>query len=452
VDGTVAAVEFYRDGNGNGTFDDGVDVVLGQGVQDGADWAWSDSTAGWPLGTFTYFARAQDGPGAWSEAVSTGGTVQNSVPVVGLLADEPDPVYRPDDLTLTATGVGDVDGAVARAEFYRDANGNGVLDPTVDVLLGIDLNEADGWTWSGSTAGWAPGAHTYFVRVRDDDGAWSGAASATGTIPNLLPGVGSLSDSPDPIVRPGTLMLTAADVQDPDGSVVRVAFFYRDANGNATFEPDLDLPLGSDGSAVGGWSWSGSTLGWPVGDHTYFVRVRDNDGTWSGAVAAAGAVRNAVPTVASMSDTPDPITRPAAATLSAAGVADRDGQIVRVEFYLDTNRNGALEVGSDALLGEDTQGADGWSWSGGVALWPLGSYGAFARAQDDDGAWSAVVSTAVTVQNALPAVGSLAQTPGEVARPDLLTASTTLTVPSVWSSSTAMPMATANWTPGRTHC
>jgi len=527
VDGTVAAVEFYRDGNGNGTFDDGVDVVLGQGVQDGADWAWSDSTAGWPLGTFTYFARAQDGPGAWSEAVSTGGTVQNSVPVVGLLADEPDPVYRPDDLTLTATGVGDVDGAVARAEFYRDANGNGVLDPTVDVLLGIDLNEADGWTWSGSTAGWAPGAHTYFVRVRDDDGAWSGAASATGTIPNLLPGVGSLSDSPDPIVRPGTLMLTAADVQDPDGSVVRVAFyrdangngtlepgtdvllgedtiaangwswsglttgwpagtqtyfarpqdndggwgdaalttgtiqnappvvgsvadspdpvtrpdaltlraegagdvdgfitlaeFYRDANGNATFEPDLDLPLGSDGSAVGGWSWSGSTLGWPVGDHTYFVRVRDNDGTWSGAVAAAGTVRNAVPTVASMSDTPDPVTRPAAATLSAAGVADRDGQIVRVEFYLDTNRNGALEIGSDALLGEDTQGADGWRWSGGVALWPLGSYGAFARAQDDDGAWSAVVSTAVTVQNALPAVGSLAQTPGEVARPDLLT-------------------------------
>ncbi len=525
-EGSVVAVEFYRDANANGTFEAGLDLFLGNGAQQGSDWAWTGGTMGWPLGAFTYFARGQDDLGEWGDATSAVGTVQNSLPVASALSDEPDPVYRPGDLTLAASGIADADGVVVRAEFYRDANGNGALDPAADALLGIDLDGADGWSWSGTTAGWPAGGQTYSVRVQDDDAGWSAAASATGTIPNLLPAVGSLDGSPDPVTRPGALTLTAADVQDPDGSVVRVAFyrdanangtlepgtdvllgedtvgangwswfgstsgwpaeahtyfaraqdtdggwsaavatagtvqnalpvvgsltdspdpvtrpdaltlkaegagdvdgsitraeFYRDANGDGVLNPDLDVLLGADTSAVGGWSWSGSTLGWPLGAQTYFTRVRDNDGDWSSAAATTGAVQNAVPAIASMSDLPDPVTRPAAMTLSAAGVIDQDGQIVRVEFYLDTNRNGSLQIGSDAFLGEDTQGANGWTWSGSVALWALGTYGAFARVQDNDGAWSPAVSTTLTVQNALPTVGSLAQTPGEVARPGLL--------------------------------
>jgi hypothetical protein len=57
---------------------------------------------------------------------------------------------------------------VARVEFYRG-----------DLLLGVDEDGSDGWSWTGSTAAWDLGEHTLFAVAVDNDGASSPMVSAT---------------------------------------------------------------------------------------------------------------------------------------------------------------------------------------------------------------------------------------------------------------------------------
>ncbi len=64
-----------------------------------------------------------------------------------------DPVNRGDNLTLTAVNVTDHDGTVDEVDFYRDANGNGVLDPTVDEFLGTAPTAAATGRLTVSTSG-----------------------------------------------------------------------------------------------------------------------------------------------------------------------------------------------------------------------------------------------------------------------------------------------------------
>lgn len=58
--GTVERVEFYRGSELLGTDEDGSN-----------GWTWAGSTAGWPQGEYTFYARAQDDVGAWSEMATT---------------------------------------------------------------------------------------------------------------------------------------------------------------------------------------------------------------------------------------------------------------------------------------------------------------------------------------------------------------------------------------------
>ena len=76
-DGTVAKVEFYRESNGQSGLQTGAggDTLVGDGTQSGSSWSWNGSTAGFPLGSNTYYARAQDDDSTWSNTASTTGTV-----------------------------------------------------------------------------------------------------------------------------------------------------------------------------------------------------------------------------------------------------------------------------------------------------------------------------------------------------------------------------------------
>jgi len=69
LDGTIVKVEFYRDADGDGALDVGVDDYLGDGVNTGGgEWTFSATLPQTTLNT--YFARAQDSGDDWSEAVS----------------------------------------------------------------------------------------------------------------------------------------------------------------------------------------------------------------------------------------------------------------------------------------------------------------------------------------------------------------------------------------------
>ena len=163
-----------------------------------------------------------------------------------------------------------------------------------------------------------------------------------------------------------TLTLTAIGVADSDGTVMRVEF-YRDVNNNSVVDVGTDQLLGEDTSSTGGWTWSGSTGGFPPNTNVYLARAQDNRLDWSSTVAQPGIVQappNTPPTITSLSDSPDPVTQGNTLTLTANGVADSDGTVTRVEFYRDINNNSVLDVGTDQLLGEDTSSSGGWTWSG----------------------------------------------------------------------------------------
>ncbi len=76
-------------------------------------------------------------------------------------------------------------------------------------------------------------------------------------------------------------------------------------------------------------------------------------------------------------------------TLAAIGAADADGSVTKVEFFRDANDDGLPQA--EEMLGEDLNGADGWSWTA-LADWEPGEHTYFAQATDNLGVISAVAT------------------------------------------------------------
>ncbi len=74
-----------------------------------------------------------------------------------------------DPFTLNVTRVHDPDRRFQTISFYRD-NGDGVLEPADDFLVGADANSSGGWSVTASTAGLAAGTYTFFAQGSDIDG------------------------------------------------------------------------------------------------------------------------------------------------------------------------------------------------------------------------------------------------------------------------------------------
>ncbi|MCR4415364.1 MAG: hypothetical protein NUV77_23375, partial [Thermoguttaceae bacterium] len=81
--------------------------------------------------------------------------------------------------------------------------------------------------------------------------------------------------------------------------------------------------------ASDGWTWRGSTSGFSVGANIYLARAQDSYSAWSATAITAGTVA-ALPSIASLTDSPDPVTLGSNLTLSAQGVTDSDGRVVKV--------------------------------------------------------------------------------------------------------------------------
>ncbi|GAG89812.1 unnamed protein product, partial [marine sediment metagenome] len=75
--GWIVQVDFYCDTSKNRYLDlDGLDIFLGSDTNSSDGWDWTGSIGGFPLvGLNTYFARAMDNSGAWSDPNSCTGTV-----------------------------------------------------------------------------------------------------------------------------------------------------------------------------------------------------------------------------------------------------------------------------------------------------------------------------------------------------------------------------------------
>ncbi|MCP4710550.1 MAG: hypothetical protein GY869_18150 [Planctomycetes bacterium] len=107
--------------------------------------------------------------------------------------------------------------------------------------------------------------------------------------------------------------------------------------------------------------------------------------------------QNINPVIETLSSLPEKAVLNDTMTLRASEADDIDGTITKVQFYRDSNNNRIFDPLSDVLLGEDVDGADNWNLTFAVDDFPVGYNAFFARAVDDVGAWSAVVSTSVEV-------------------------------------------------------
>ena len=84
-------------------------------------------------------------------------------------------------------------------------------------------------------------------------------------------------------------------------------------------------------------------------------------------------IDNTPPSIGSLSVNPDPVMQGNSITLTANSVTDNDGTVAKVEFYRDTNGNGAIDVGTDTLLWTDTSSSGGWTCTVSTSGFPVGS-------------------------------------------------------------------------------
>ncbi len=116
---------------------------------------------------------------------------------------------------------------------------------------------------------------------------------------------------------------------------------------------------------------------------------------------------NAKPTIFSLVASGTTFNRGQTVTLTANGVADADGSIVRVRFFLDANKNGTNDNGE--LLGADPDPTGGYTFDYTLPTnVAAGSLSFLAIAIDDASQASDPAVASVTLNNTLPTLDSLA--------------------------------------------
>ena len=133
--------------------------------------------------------------GQTRSGIDFGNRRSNPRPTIASLSDSPDPATPGSPLKLTANGVADPGGSVAKVGFYRESNGVAGLQTGSggDTLVATDSSSAGGYTATVSTAGLAARAYTYYALATDNTGATSATGTAAAKTTHTLQSAGSLS-------------------------------------------------------------------------------------------------------------------------------------------------------------------------------------------------------------------------------------------------------------------
>jgi len=177
-------------------------------------------------------------------------------------------------LNLYAVGVRDTDSAVSRVDFYRDTNGNGTFDDGVDLELGSDSSQLNGYSARVDTSTFSVGANTIFARIVDADGP---ATIITQTV-NMVARPTSTTVTPPAgaVNARDSYTVEIAGVTPTNTNVRRVSVFL-DANGDGNFNPFTDRLLGNAvyNTTTGNWVFTGKASQLEVGANRLFIRVQD---------------------------------------------------------------------------------------------------------------------------------------------------------------------------------
>lgn len=344
-DGAVRRVDFFAD-----------NALVGQRTNAPFSLTWSSAT----LGSHFLTAAATDDRGKTnlSEAVQI--NISNRPPLAALIQPvNGDRFFEDTNVTLVA-GVSDLDGSIARVEFFESAH---------------KLGESSNAPFSLTMNNMALGDYQFTVRATDSDGATTVSAPVAITVVTNAPPSVTITNPVEGQTFFATTNITiSADAFDSDGWVRLVQFLWGDTKlGEASAAPFSmvwsNVPRGTYSlRAIAYDNWRGSTVSLPVG-----IRVT-----------------NSPPGV--------DLTAPASGHRFFEGMeiplsalaSDPDGTVARVEFFADTNK-----------LGEVTNAPFSLLWSNAA----LGDHMLTARATDDNGATTLSAAALIhVVTNAPPIV------------------------------------------------
>lgn len=153
------------------------------------------------------------------------------------------------------------------------------------------------------------------------------------------------------------------------------------------------LALDSGGNVYTAGNFTGSVY-FDIGTNT--ANLNSNGGSADIFVVKTTQELPTSPQLSRLTDSPDPAPKngPLTLTANAVRIVAGGSNVASVSFYRDTNGNGTLEVGTDTLLGTDTNGSNGWSLTT-TAPNKNGITTYFAQAKDS----SNVVGNVVSARN-----------------------------------------------------
>ncbi len=100
---------------------------------------------------------------------------------IGSFTASPNPVTAGSNVTLTASNIilADPNSSITQVAFYLDSNGDGILEPGTDTLLGYGTPSNGTWTLTFSTTNWAAAVDTLFTQAKDNYGVFSDPLALT---------------------------------------------------------------------------------------------------------------------------------------------------------------------------------------------------------------------------------------------------------------------------------
>jgi hypothetical protein len=258
------------------------------------------------------------------------------------------------DITLTASAT-DVDGSIAKVEFYRNAS----------TLVGSTATAPYVFVWKNVAAG----SYPLSAKAYDNRNGVATSASVTVTVlANKPPAVTLSFPLADTFIGEGATIDVRAAATDTDGTVVRVDFY------------DGATPIGAATTAPFAITW----LALGAGNHSLTARATDDK----------GGATTSIPVDVTVGQPPIVVVKaPVACSdidedaelLLAADAISANGSISRVEFF-----DGGVPVGVANVA----------PWSVTLAQPAAGAHSITARATDDRGLARTSRPALVTVRSA----------------------------------------------------
>ncbi|MBU4190664.1 MAG: PKD domain-containing protein [Candidatus Thermoplasmatota archaeon] len=288
------------------------------------------------IGKHTITFRVKDNDGLWSDN-ATESLVVTAIPTAYIDSISPNPALLGNTVTFNGHG-NDTDGTINAYNWTS----------SIDGLLSTSQ--------SFNAGSLSIGHHTIYYKVKDNNDVWSNPDTMT-LIVGTKPTANIDSITPKPVVE-GNMVSFAGSGSDSDGSVLSY-LWTSSVNGQLSTHS----------------SFSTSTLS--TGNHTIYFKVQDDDGFWSDEVTDTLKVL-AKPTA--YIDYVQPNLSAVGESVSFCGHgSDIDGNIVDYEWT--SNIDGKLS--NSSLFS--------------ISMLSSGNHTIFFRVKDNDGLWSAVVTTTVTV-------------------------------------------------------